>query len=490
MEDKENVKEENQESINRAIADEHIMFASRTMNESGIRSIENANKSYYRPANISSAQLSRLLNNPSSNVSALQDVSVKMTQLNGMLKEFINYKSLILTQDHYIYPTDSFKYKDKESIWKDELKVAQYLEKYGIKTLNRWLTKRLLQNGEVYIYKRETRDGIFIQEIPHKICKMFVLDEYGIFRYGVDISKISDKEINYFPEEIANAKARFNTTSDKSKLTDFVGNYYIVSDSGAAFQLNQWENKGLPYYLHLFAGLMNLSDAEALDNLSNKLDNYKLLHHEISKDKDGKMVMGADVVGAYHQAIKSVLPEGIAIVSTPMDLKSIPLGDNKLKTYEHSNNIKKAVYDNAGISDDLFNGNSKTNESTILSSIIDTLVPIEIQGFLEKWFNYELRQKFKKGGWRVKFIETSYYNKQKAIQSERENLAIYGSKKKYLATQGFSPLEALNILHNESLLDLEEYMQPMLTSHTISGDGGRPSNTDNPNSTSISEQGD
>ena len=50
-------------------------------------------------------------------------------------------------------------------------------------------------------------------------------------------------------------------------------------------------------------------------------------------------------------------------------------------------------------------------------------------------------------------------------------------------------MEALNILHSESLLDLEEYMNPMLTSHTISS-GGRPSNADNPSSTSISEQGD
>lgn len=489
MENKEVEKTEDKEVVDRFISDEHIMFASRVTDSTGIRSIEKANKSYYRPSNITPAQLSRLLSNPSSNVDALQDVSVKMTQLNGMLKEFINYKSLILTQDHYIYPTDSFKYKDKESIWKDELKVAQYLERYGIKTLNRWLTKRLLQNGEVYIYKRETRDGILIQEMPQKICKMLVLDEFGIFRYGIDVSKITDDKIDYFPEEIINARQRFQTASDKKQLNDFVDNYYIVGDSGAGFQLNQWESKGLPYYIHLFAGLMNLADAEALDNLNNKLDNYKLLHQEIAKDKDGKMVMDKDVVYSYHQSIKSVLPDGIAVVSTPMDLKSIPLGDNKLKTYEHSNNIKKAVYDNAGISDDLFNGNSKTNESTILSSIIDTLVPIEIQGLLEKWFNYELRQKFKKGGWRVRFIETSYYNKQKAIQTERENLAVYGSKKKYLATQGFSPLEALNILHSESLLDLEEYMNPMLTSHTISS-GGRPSNADNPSSASISEQGD
>lgn len=467
------------ENSDNGVNQNHINFASRQKSLSEVRSIEEINKNYYKPSSISPLQLSRILDKPESNISSLQDLSVKMTQLNGMLKEFINYKSLILTQDHYIFSSDSFRYKDKDAIWKDELKVAQYLEKFGIKTLMRWITKRLFQNGEVYIYKRETKDGMLIQEIPQKLCKMVMLDEFGIFRYGIDVSKISESQLDYFPEEISKAYIKYKNSKDKKNIKGFNGDYYIVGENGAGFQLNQWESKGLPYYLHLFSVLLNLSDAETLDNENNKLDNYKLLYQQLLHDeKTGKMQIDADVAGAYHEAIKSTLPKGIGIVTTPMKLDSITLGDGKLKGYEHVNNIKKSVYDNAGISDDLFNGNAKTKEAIMLSSIIDTLVPIEIQGLVEKWLNYELRQKFKKGGWKVKFLETSHYNKQNAIKTERENLAIYGSKKKYLATQGFSPLESLNILYSESILDLEEYMTPMLTSHTISSDkAGRPEGT-------------
>lgn len=69
------------------------------------------------------------------------------------------------------------------------------------------------------------------------------------------------------------------------------------------------------------------------------------------------------------------------------------------------------------------------------------------------------------------------------VKNERENLAVYGSKKKYLALQGYTPLEALNIVLNEEMLDIGSKMLPMQTSHTLSSDGvGRPSNSDNPDS--------
>ena len=64
-----------------------------------------------------------------------------------------------------------------------------------------------------------------------------------------------------------------------------------------------------------------------------------------------------------------------------------------------------------------------------------------------------------------------------------KNLAVYGSKKKYMALQGYTPLEALNLLLNEEMLELNDLMLPMQTSHTLSNEEkGRPSNSDDPDS--------
>lgn len=471
---------ENNENFNENIK----AFARRISNENLIGDLDKLINSGYSNKMITPNQFKTLIENPEKNSTKIQALSNMMSMFNGMLKEFINYKSLILTQDHYIYPSDSFKYKDKETLWKDELKVAEHLSKFTPKTLARWITKRELQNGEVYLYKRETSNGILMQEIPPEYCKIFFLDEYGIFRYGVDVTKIKKEFLGFFPKEITKAYDKYKNAKDKKSLKDFNGKYYIVGDDGAAFQLNQWETKGLPYYLHLFGSLMSLSEAEKIDSANNKLDNYKLLVQEVLTDKDGRMVMGADDASLFHNALKNTVPDGVGVVTTPLEVKPITLGDNKLKSYEYVNNIKKGIYDNAGISDDFFNGNSKTKEATILNAVIDTLVPIEIQSQVEKYLNFELSRKFKRGKWKVKFVQTTFYNRQNEISIERENLAIYGSKKRYLAAQGLEPLEILNVLYSEKVMNLEEYMSPMQTSHTISSKG-RPEDSSEPESTNI-----
>ena len=51
-----------------------------------------------------------------------------------------------------------------------------------------------------------------------------------------------------------------------------------------------------------------------------------------------------------------------------------------------------------------------------------------------------------------------------------------------LALQGYTPLDAYNILKMESIMDFDEYVTPLMNSHTMSGEevkengdkGGRP----------------
>lgn len=455
---------------------ENINFASRQTDKNNLIDINAVAETLYASKRVNPKSFQNWLSDPYKFVNELQALSEKMYTQNGILKEFIQYKSLILTQDHYIYPTNALRYNDKDTIRKDELKVAEYLDRFSPIDLQRYVAQKVMQDGEVYLYKRETKTGFLIQEIPNNICKIFSVDEYGVSRYGVDIKKIDKKDLPFLPKELSDAYDKYNNAKDKKKLSGFSNNFYIVSDFGVAFSLTKWKSKGIPYFLHLFSGLMNLSDVELLDNVNNKLENHKIIHQE-APTKDGKMLMEMNVVEAYHMALKSIVPDGCGTITSPMDIKTLSLGDGKLKTYDYQNYIKKGIYDNAGIASELFNGDSKTKEAIILSSIVDTLVPIKIQNEVEKYLNFELSKKFKKGGWKVSFLPTTYYSRPNDIKLEKENLTLYGSKKKYLAVQGFTPLQALNILYAEDLLSLNEFMKPMQTSHTISSKG-RPSDSD------------
>lgn len=435
----------------------------------GISGLDLLDKHLKKNIRIDKTSLDRWLSDPIKFSNNLKDLSKKMLLTNGMLKEIILYKSYFLTNDHWIYPCDTFKYKDKDKMLKDMVKVAQYLELFNIKTILPIIMKSLYENGEIYLYKLEQKNTIFFQEIPSNLCKSLTIDEYGIPRYGINIKELDVKYLSFFPIEIQNAHKKYTNAKDKKNIKGFSGDYYLVSDSGVCFKFNQLDVKGVPYYAHLFKSLLNLSEAEDLDTESNSIENYKLLHQLAPVDSQGRPLIDSDIVEAYHNSIKSTIPTAVGVVTTPMDIKPITLADSKLKNYEYINNIKKNVYDNSGISDDLFNGNSNNKEAIILSSLIDTSVSLSIQRMMQNYINYELGKKFRSCKWKIDFVESNLYNKEKIINLERQNLTVFSSKFKYLATLGLTPLQAINVIWGEELLGITEHMLPMMTSHTMSG---------------------
>lgn len=411
------------------------------------------------------------------NISTLQKAMANYKHTNGILKQFIYYLSNILTNDFYIVPTDMTKFKSKEEMWKKEMEVAKYLELFDIKKNFSWIMEEILTYGEVYIYKEETKDSVLLVKIPQDLCVIIGKTSDMQNRYGVDISKISKETITFFPSEIQDAVTRREKgTLKKEELIE--NKYYKVSDNGVAFTLDEWASKGVPYFSHILDGLITLDDMMALDNVNAVLDNFKLLHQEVPLDEDFESGLESGEVLDYHMNLKSVVPSGIGVVTSPLKIDAVTLGDNKLKKLDYTNKIKKDIYDNAGFNDDLFNGDKSSNEAILMGSVIDTLVPIKIQNALASWLNSVLKQNSKTKFWKVVFCQATEYNRIKLIQNERENLAVYGSKKKYLALQGYTPLEALNIILNEELLGIGEKMQPMQTSHTLSSKGRTPKSDD------------
>ncbi len=241
--------------------------------------------------------------------------------------------------------------------------------------------------------------------------------------------------------------------------------------------------KGVPYFANILESLMTLEDIEDLDTNTAVTDNFKLIQQLVPIDDKGNLLIDMDAVEVYHESVKSVVPDGIGVVTSPMKVASVSLTDSKIKNLDYATKVKKSIYDATGFNDDLFNGSKSSNEAIAMGSVVDTLLPIKIQTMLASWLNSVLKKNNKYKNWKVVFCDSTEYNYMNMVKNERENLAVYGSKKKYLALQGYTPLEALNLLLNEEMLGLNDLMLPMQTSHTLSNDGkGRPSNSDDPDS--------
>ena len=459
------------------------MYVSNNLN-AGINSVDKVFKSIGRARTQNKDSIRNALKDPTTeaNIKVLQNAVAIYKNSNGLLKQFINYLSNILTNDHFIVPIDMTKFKNKEDMWKKELETAKYLEMLKIKKNFIWMMEELITFGELYIYRDEYKDSINIVKIPQNLCYICGKDYNMLNKFAIDIGSITKKSLGYYPKEIQDVWLR--KSEGRLKKDELIDNkYYVVSDKGVAFTLDEWGMKGVPYFAHILDYLMTLEDIEDLDTNSAVTDNFKLIQQLVPMDDKGNILIDHEAVGIYHENVKNAVPNGIGVVTSPMKINGVSLTDSKLKNLDYATKIKKSIYDVTGFNDDLFNGSKSSNEAIAMGSVVDTLLPLKIQSMFEAWINEVLKKNSKTKNWKIVFCKSTEYNNLNLVKNERENLAVYGSKKKYLALQGYTPLEALNIVLNEEMLDIGSKMLPMQTSHTLSSDGvGRPSNSDDPDS--------
>lgn len=434
-----------------------------------------------RRSKVDTDTIASALENPYSNVSTLQQQAELMRVINGNLKEIINYKSNLLTYDHYLVPLDASKFitKGQDNFFKSYRKACLELEKYNLKTFCPWVLESEFRKGEVYLYKQETSDSITFVSLPEDLCKVTYTESF-MLGYSIKLSGINTKQLGYYPTDIQNLYADYKAGKLKND-ENFVENYYKLPLKNAiAFLPEVIDSKGIPYYSGLLLDLSRIKDlADAsIENIN--ANNFKLIHQLLPTDDDGELSIEPETAMFYHRALVRNVRDGIGVVSSPYKIESVSLQTNKVSDYEEINNLTKNVYDTAGIDSNLFNGDSKSGtQMTIYSGIVDSLVPLNLLDRIKIWLNYTFSKNSALKNFQLYFCDTTKYNKEERIQSSCNRLATWTSKFEYLAICGHSPLEALNILQIESILDFRTLMSPLLNAHTmngtdVQGNGGRP----------------
>lgn len=431
------------------------------------------------------------LENPYSNVSTLQQQAELMRVINGNLKEIINYKSNLLTYDHYLVPLDASKFitKGQDNFFKSYRKACLELEKYNLKTFCPWVLESEFRKGEIYLYKQETSDSITFVSLPEDLCKVTYTESF-MLGYSIKLSGINTKQLGYYPTDIQNLYADYKAGKLKND-ENFVDNYYkLPLENAIAFLPEVIESKGIPYYSGLLLDLSRIKDLADASMENIEANNFKLIHQLLPTDDDGELSIEPETAMFYHRALVRNVREGIGVVSSPYKIDSVSLQTNKVSDYEEINNLTNNVYDTAGIDSNLFNGDNRSStQSVIYGTIVDSLVPLNLLDRIKIWLNYVFSKNSSLKNFQLYFCDTTKFNKEEKIQSSCNRLTTWTSKLEHLGICGYSPLEALNILQIESILDFGTLMSPLMNSHTMSGTdventGGRPSASEesgNPN---------
>ena len=399
-----------------------------------------------------------------------------LKKTNGIYQEILDYQSNMLTNDHMLIPISVDRVKTKVKMAKALSDQSIFLSRYNVKYNTNWIISRVLEQGELYIYKLETSDGIVLQEIPASFCK--ISRKYNnIFRFAIDLNSLNDTTISYMPKEIQLAYKKFNKnkSNKNSKIID--NSFYEVGENGVAFPLEENATKCIPYYSTIFDDLIELEDKKDLKSQNDILSAIKLIHQKLPYDKaNGKVLVNSKQAATIHNATKASLPKGTAIVTHHLDMEVLNLSDKDSKLDESIDQATDQAFQNAGKNLELFNGKKNNTEAIVSGIVVDSLIPMRIQAMVANWLNYELSKNKKQGvQFKIKFIESTHFNKDTKVKAARENMAFGGSQLEFIATQGYEPNDGLSLLKMEKLLELDELLTPKKSSHTLSkNDVGRP----------------
>ena len=428
------------------------------------------------------------LKDPYKNIELLQDVSMYLKLHSGVYSRIIGYFSNMLTYDCILYPFQL----DGKKVQKDKLKksyqeAAMYIERLNPKSTLTWIATRLFEVGEVYIYKIEDSEGVIFKEMPNEFCTI-VSVQNNVCKYAIDLKKLSsNKEVlATMPMDIIKLVEKFNAGGISPELL-IDNKWFELEDNAYAFNIiSPFIPKGYPPFAYLFDALIHLMDLEELEYNNAKIDNLKIIHQKIPMDKEGNLLIDYSEAKQYHEATKVNLPQGIAITTNPLELQAVTLHRAGNQTTNHRNNAMNGVYDNSGVNSDLFNGNS-TSEMGIASGLkADELVVANLINMFENFINYDLSKNKKTNAWRIKLLQVTHFSRDAKIKISRENLAFGGSRLEFLAHNGYTPLQAMNILASEQAIGIDELLVPQMTSHTMGSEGvtttsngsaGRPKKT-------------
>lgn len=451
----------------------------------------NAQNYTVRPAKYSAEEVLKFLEDPQRYALELQKVSIWLYYNSGIYNRIINNYSGMNRYDLYLYPTTISKFsKSKrkvtpDKLYKDYVDIANLLEKISWKSNYRNIGTNLMIQGEVFLYDVSDNQGTIIKEIPTDICKICKVINDNLYKYAINITKLGTKEYYaMMPKGLQDLydKHQAGTLPPEQYLSS--GGTYVIVDDPEAVCLslnNMTSTKTIPPLSYVFPSLIRLMDEEEQEIVDNKANNLKLVHMKYQIDDEGESILDEADIRKMHNQAKANLPVGVCINTNPLDVTVQTLQRTGNVSASNRQTLTELVYNNTGVNSELFNGNQSNNQAVLTGVVADEIYCDTLNNLFENYTKYRIRQLKRNPLWMVRFIRNTKYNESAIITEAMQGCTVGLSRMKFLATNHYSPLEAISILEFETENGIDEYFIPLATAYTQSGDeeNGRPKNSEN-----------
>ena len=418
----------------------------------------------------------------------LRRISNLFYNVSGMYQRVCDYFAFLYRYDWYVVPEIYDESIKEEKILKDFSKILNYLDNSYLKKLCGDIALEVIKNGCYYGYIIDNKDGLVIQQLPIDYCRSryFVGTNPAIefnMRFFDTIPNVAYrmKVLKLFPEEFAKGymlykQGKLVDTEDTgrpfgSSLTN--SGWYLL-DPNNTVKFN-FKNSDVPIFVSSIPAMLDLDAAQDLDRRKQMQKLLKIIVQKLPMDKNGDLIFDVDEARDIHNNAVEMLRRavGVDVLTTFTDVDSVDLSDkNTTASQDDLEKVERTVYNNLGISRNLFNtdGNLSLEKSILNDESTVRNLLLQFNMFMDRIVKSK-NNNIKKYNFKIYFLETTQYNYQALSKLYKEQTQLGYSKMLPQIALGHSQSFILNTAHFENeVLRLSEIMIPPLMSSTLNGE--------------------
>ena len=441
-------------------------------------------------------------------LSELRRISNLFYNISGMYQRVCDYFAYLYRYDWYVVPEIYDESVKEDKILKDFSRILNYLDNSYLKKMCGDIALEVVKNGCYYGYITDSADGLVLQQLPVEYCRSryYVGTNPAIefnMRFFDTIPNVAYrmKVLKMFPEEFQKGYVLYKQGKlvDTDNSANILGSSLLNSgwyllDPNNTVKFN-FKNSDVPIFVNSIPAMLDLDAAQDLDRRKQMQKLLKIIVQKLPMDKNGDLIFDVDEARDIHNNAVEMLRRaiGVDVLTTFTDVDSVDLSDkNTTASQDDLEKVERTVYNNLGISRNLFNtdGNLSLEKSILNDESTVRNLLLQFNMFMDRVIKRK-NTNIKKYNFKIYFLETTQYNYQNLSKLYKEHTQLGYSKMLPQIALGHSQSFILNTAHFENeVLRLSEIMIPPLMSSTMSSedilgkkDSGETSKTQNTSGT-------
>lgn len=430
----------------------------------------------------------------SGNIENMRKISDFFYKTSGIYSRLCRYLAYLYRYDWYVvpyidggdtYPPNSdngdISSKNVNKILDSFFGVLKYLDSFNVKKFLGDTALKIVKNGCYYGYIVHSTDFPSVQELPIEYCRSrYSVQNRPVVEFNMKYfndyyqdEEYRNRVLKLFPEEFSKGYRLYRQGKLKGDFQGDTSGWFLL-DPDCAFKFNI-NGEDIPLMMAVIPAIIDLDDAQELDKKRMAQKLLKVIVQQMPLDKNGDPVFDSDEMQLMHSnAVKMISSAfGVDVLTTLADIQVADMADkNTTTTVDDLAKVERAVYNEAGVSQMLFNtdGNialekSYANDAAMMSNLV-----AQFEDFLNliiKKFNKSPKKVY----YQVQILGTTQDNYKELSKMYKEQTQLgYSKMLPQIALGQLQSTILANAFFENDLLNLVTVFVPPLMSSTMNAD--------------------